>query len=98
MGVEEAISGWVQNSKCAALPTEEPVSTTVSRVSYRECLGGADIVFYRSEDAGHTWPGSPFAQELEEIGLGITNSELAATILIWEFFENHPLQYSRSAE
>jgi polyhydroxybutyrate depolymerase len=92
MGVEEAIGGWVQNNKCAAVPTEGPASTTVSRVSYRECQAAADIVFYRSEDAGHTWPGSPYAQALEERGLGITNSEIAATNLIWEFFEDHPLQ------
>ena len=91
MGVEDAIGGWVQNNKCAGHPTEEHVSTTVTRVSYHGCEGGADIVFYRSEDAGHTWPGSPLAQMLEEMGLGNTNSEVAATNLIWEFFEDHPL-------
>jgi polyhydroxybutyrate depolymerase len=92
MGVEEAISGWIQNNNCEAIPVEELVSETVIRVSYRECQDGADVVFYRSEDGGHTWPGSPYAPTLAEMGMGVTNSEIAATDLIWEFFENHPLQ------
>ena len=92
MGVEDAIGGWVRNNNCAGLPTDEPVSATVSRVSYRGCERGADVVFYRSEDAGHTWPGSPLAKMLEEIGMGITNNDIAATIMIWEFFESHPMQ------
>ena len=92
MGVEEAIGGWIHNNKCADFPVDESASETVSRVSYRECQDGADIVFYRSEDAGHTWPGSPFAQSLDEMGLGITNGEIAATVLIWEFFQSHPMQ------
>ena len=91
MGVEEAVDGWVQNNKCAVPPTDVPASTTVRRISYRECQSGADIVFYRSGDAGHSWPGSPLAKVLQEYGLGITNSEIAETNLIWGFFENHPL-------
>jgi len=46
-------------------------------------------VFYRSDDAGHTWPGSPLAGFLEEMGMGKTNAEIPATKLIWEFFEAH---------
>lgn len=92
VGAEEAIDDWVQNNKCDVIPTEEPASTSVSRVSYRQCRDGADVVFYRSEDGGHTWPGSPYASIFAEMGMGVTNNEVAATSLIWEFFENHPLQ------
>jgi len=46
-------------------------------------------VFYRSDDAGHTWPGSPLAGFLEEMGMGKTNAEIPATKLIWEFFAAH---------
>ena len=91
MGVEDALGGWVTRNGCADNYMEEPVSATVSRLSYSGCEDGADIVFYRSEDAGHTWPGSPAAKALQEYGLGITNSEIPATILIWSFFESHPL-------
>jgi polyhydroxybutyrate depolymerase len=91
MGVEDAIDGWVKKNSCTGEYTEEPVSLTVSRLSYSGCEGGADLVFYRSEDAGHTWPGSPIAETLEELGLGITNDEIPATVLIWKFFESHPI-------
>lgn len=91
MGVEDAIGGWLTRNGCAGEYSEEQVSRTVSRLSYRGCEDGADIVFYRSEDAGHTWPGSPPVEALEELGLGLTNSEIPATVLIWNFFESHPL-------
>jgi len=91
MGVEDALGGWVTRSGCADNYMEEPVSPTVSRLSYSGCEDGADIVFYRSEDAGHTWPGSPAVKALQEMGLGITNSEIPATVWIWNFFESHPL-------
>ncbi|MFK7888402.1 MAG: PHB depolymerase family esterase [Gammaproteobacteria bacterium] len=91
MGVEEALGGWVARASCADRYTQERVATTVSRLSYSGCEDGADIVFYRSEDAGHTWPGSPASEMLTKMGLGITNSEIPATVWIWEFFESHPL-------
>jgi polyhydroxybutyrate depolymerase len=93
MGVEDAIAGWVVSNECMRAPSVDAVSATVDRVSYSNCREGGDIVFYRSDDAGHTWPGSPFANVMkEEWGLGITNDEIAATKLIWAFFESHPLQ------
>jgi polyhydroxybutyrate depolymerase len=91
MGVEDALRGWVTRNACIENYVADPVSATVSRLSYRGCKDGADIVFYRSENAGHTWPGSPAAKALQDYGLGITNSEIPATVLIWNFFESHPL-------
>lgn len=92
MGVEKAIAEWVKNNQCFDSPLAQTVSETVTRVSYQACAGGGDIVFYRSENAGHTWPGSPRAVFFEEIGLGKTNTEVPATKLIWEFFKKHSLQ------
>ena len=91
MGVEDALRGWVRRSGCTDNYVEDQVSPTVSRLTYSDCEDGVDIVFYRSEDAGHTWPGSPGAKVMQEMGFGITNSEIPATDLIWSFFESHPL-------
>jgi polyhydroxybutyrate depolymerase len=90
MGVEDAISGWVKNNQCASTPTVKPVSKMVNLVEYRNCQGGGDVVFYRSEDGGHTWPVAPFADVLEEPGSGLRDSETTATNLIWAFFKSHP--------
>ena len=92
MGVEEALSGWISTNQCTGSPALKAVSDSVIRVSHRNCQSEGDVVFYRSDDAGHTWPGSPLADELEKFGLGKTNMEIPATKLIWEFFKMHPLQ------
>lgn len=91
MGVEDALSGWVKNNKCAMTPVKQPVTSTVTRISYSDCRDGADVEFYQSSDAGHTWPGSPLAERLEEVGMGKTNRDVPATTLIWQFFEAHAL-------
>ena len=91
MGVEDALREWAKSSGCTDNYAEDQVSPTVSRLTYSGCEDGVDIVFYRSEDAGHTWPGSPAAKVMQEMGFGITNSEIPATDLIWNFFESHPL-------
>lgn len=90
-GVESALSHWVTHNECDPSPVEEAVSATVVRISYYGCRDGAEVVFYRSDDAGHTWPGSPAAAELAQLGLGTTNSEIPATRLMWEFFQAHPM-------
>lgn len=92
MGVEEALAGWVSKNQCTGAPVIEAVSDSVTRVSHQNCESKGDIVFYRSDNAGHTWPGSPLADDFEKMGLGKTNTEIPATKLIWEFFKMHPLQ------
>lgn len=95
MGVEKAVSGWVHNNQCSGSPEETAITAEVTRITYRGCRDDAGVVFYRSEDAGHTWPGSPMAGVLEEMGLGKTDADLPATRLIWSFFRHHPLGRGR---
>jgi polyhydroxybutyrate depolymerase len=92
MGVEEAVGGWVRNNQCVELPVEDVITPAVTRLAYKECKDDADVVFYRSQDAGHTWPGSLSAGSLAQMGLGKTNAEVPATGLIWEFFGHHSLR------
>ena len=90
MGVEDALAGWVKNNAC---PTsrEKALSDSVILVDYEACKENADVVFYRSSEAGHTWPGNPIPQKLMQFGLGKTEENLNATALIWQFFKAHPL-------
>jgi len=91
-GVEDAVADWVRHNGCTAASTEEPVNAAVARLSYQDCRGGADVVFYRSEEAGHTWPGAMRAGAAAGRGPAPTGWDIPATRLIWEFFEAHPLR------
>lgn len=90
-GVEEAIAKWVKHNGCVGPPNEKRVTPAVVRVSHHECRDGTSVVFYRSDDAGHTWPGSPAADRILARGGGKTDRDIPATRLIWEFFQDHPL-------
>lgn len=91
MGVEDALDGWIKNNHCSKPAHEDVITAEVTRLSYLNCLQHGDIVFYRSEDAGHTWPGSPKADLMAKYGLGKTDMDIPASELIWQFFVEHPL-------
>lgn len=91
MGVEEALEGWIKNNHCEKPANEQAVTDEVTKVSYLSCQQQGDIVFYRSDIAGHTWPGSPKEADLAKYGLGETDTDIPATELIWQFFAAHPL-------
>jgi polyhydroxybutyrate depolymerase len=77
--VESAIDGWGQHNGCGAR-RERSVAPSVVELAYG---GGrcADVVLYRIEGLGHSWPGAidPARED------GTTNG------LLWAFFESHPL-------
>lgn len=88
LGVEDSIAGWVANNQCDATASETQISEAITRVTYQGCADDGDIVFYRSENAGHTWPGSELHASM---GRAVTNMEISATEIIWEFFKDHPM-------
>ena len=48
--------------------------------------GSGEVVFYRIEGGGHTWPG----RRPDSFYLGPSALSLDANAIIWEFFERHP--------
>lgn len=93
MGIDEALSKWVKNNRCTETDIQK-YSETLVKQRYSGCDDGADILFYKSSIAGHTWPGSSEAEKFIEYGLGATEKQLDATNLIWEFFKKHPKSIS----
>ncbi|QJR79340.1 hypothetical protein CA267_000270 [Alteromonas pelagimontana] len=91
MGVEKAVDGWIKHNGCNPEPEVDKIDSSVTRFTYTECKDNADILFYRSETAGHTWPGSASGEDFAKYGLGKTDEELPATKFIWAFFSTHPL-------
>lgn len=83
--VMDWLAGWVRHDHCRSEETRR-IEPDVTRFSWGDCAGGAEVVHYRIDGAGHTWPG-----ELANSGPGSATQTISATQLMWEFFEEHPL-------
>ncbi|HEX6311855.1 MAG TPA: PHB depolymerase family esterase [Acidimicrobiia bacterium] len=94
--VPEITAAWAERDDCRAKPRRRAVADDVTRVRYR-CPDGADVVLYRVEGGGHTWPGSEFSQAIESV-TGATTFSISANEVMWEFFEQHPLERGADAE
>ena len=78
---------------CEPTPTEQALSANVTAFEYRGCSEGVEAVFYKLDDAGHTWPGSSVSLAISQAsGLGVTNTDVNATELSWELFSRHSLE------
>jgi polyhydroxybutyrate depolymerase len=45
----------------------------------------AEVLYYKIEGGGHTWPGAA-----DVALLGPTTHEIDATAILWDFFKSHP--------
>jgi polyhydroxybutyrate depolymerase len=88
-GVEESVAGWVTTNGCSNPALTDHISSVVTKLNWKNCNDGAEVLFYRIEDGGHTWPGSPIV--LTQFWAGKTNKDVNASQLIWDFFMEHPL-------
>lgn len=63
----------------------EPI---IEKLTDKNSGDGCDVVIYRMEGAGHTWPDSlPY---LPEKLIGRVCRDISGTEVIWEFFWSHP--------
>lgn len=88
--VPETTAAWARRNGCDREPTERRVARDVTRIAYSGCRGGADVQLYRVRGGGHTWPGSPFSQQIAGI-VGRTTMNVDANAVMWRFFRAHPL-------
>lgn len=92
---EEAAAFWTARNGCAgapaveAVPDRDPDDGTATTV---ETYGGEDceVVLYRIEGGGHTWPGSP--KRLPGFIVGRQSKDFEASEAIWDFLSKHTLQ------
>jgi len=63
--------------------------TRVSTESFTGCQDGAEVVLYKVEGGGHTWPGG--LQYSAETVIGKTSRDFDASKVIWQFFKEHPM-------
>jgi polyhydroxybutyrate depolymerase len=87
MGVDEWAQFWAAaNGALAILVTSSlPPDTTIR--TWSGPTPSSDVVFYRIDDGGHTWPGSRFM--LPAMLFGRTSRTFDATRLAWDFLARH---------
>jgi polyhydroxybutyrate depolymerase len=90
--VLEGLLDWVHADGCPAAVRREPVSCAdegivVERFTWGPGRANSEVVFYRFEGGGHTWPGMRPDSPL----LGPAAVSVDANALIMEFFARHPL-------
>lgn len=90
--VVEGLLDWVHANGCPPEPRRDPIpcsdeGITVERFTWGPGRDGTEVVFYRLDGGGHTWPGRP----PDSFFLGPCGLSIDANRLIWEFFERHPL-------
>jgi poly(3-hydroxybutyrate) depolymerase len=70
----------------------EQLGQDVRLTEWTECADDADVDYYRIARGGHTWPGTaPVIADAIEPTLGKTSQTVAASRLMWEFFEDYSL-------
>jgi polyhydroxybutyrate depolymerase len=89
MPVPEVVAAWAGRNGCdaAAGPSEEGVAEDVTRLAF-DCPAGAEVVLYRVEGGGSTWPGAELLREATDV-VGVTTFSVAATEITWSFFTAH---------
>jgi polyhydroxybutyrate depolymerase len=87
--IPEITAAWAKRNGCATEPTETPVAADVTKISF-DCPAGDDVVLYRVQGGGHSWPGSSFSKSVAAV-VGKTTDSISANEIMWEFFQAHPL-------
>jgi len=90
--VLEGLLEWVHANGCGPEYVREPIpcsdeGITIERFTWGAGVAGGEVVFYRLEGGGHTWPG----RVPDSFFLGPSALSLDANAIIWEFFQRHPL-------
>ena len=60
--------------------------STVTLIEYDGCKANTEVLFYRINGGGHTWPGGG------SIGnaFGVQNQDINTSLEIWKFFSQNP--------
>lgn len=89
--VPAAMRKWAKHNQCKA-DDEQRLGKDVLVTQWTECADNADVDYYRIARGGHTWPGAaPLIADAIEPRLGKTTQTVAASRLMWDFFEGYSL-------
>lgn len=84
----EEFAEFASDFGCAQ-PTDTEVTAGISLRRWVDCADGVELGFYTITGGGHTWPGSAATNLIT--ALGVTNMDIDATAVAWQFFERYSL-------
>ncbi|MDP3939696.1 MAG: hypothetical protein Q8R92_16390 [Deltaproteobacteria bacterium] len=87
--VDDSVMTWVRIIGASPTPTSEMKQGSATRYVWGGGRNGSEVVLWRLEGGGHTWPGAK-SMPLSFM-LGDINRDVSANQLMWEFFMKHPL-------
>jgi polyhydroxybutyrate depolymerase len=95
ISTDDSVRKWVEHNGCKHVPTVEELpdadpddKTRTTRFIWSGGKNGTEVVLYKTEGGGHTWPGG--RQYLPKSFVGRVCRDFEATKVIWEFFKAHP--------
>ncbi len=81
------VKDWAERNQCQT-ETPIPQDGEISGTAWTDCSQNADVTFYTIAGGGHSWPGgNPIPAWI----VGKTSQAIDATRVMWQFFEQHPL-------
>jgi polyhydroxybutyrate depolymerase len=95
VAIPKTVTDWAARDGCPATPVETDLpdsdpgdGTRAHLQTFGPCRDGAEVIHYRVEGAGHTWPRGYqyFATGI----VGRMSQDFSANEVIWAFFEKHP--------
>ena len=89
-GTELNLRDWARLDGCRTTPDDHVMGSQVTRQTWPHCDAGTEVVLYRVDGGGHSWPGAPPGG-----GAGLTTEQIDASALIVAFFAAHHLAAPR---
>ncbi|MEW6092992.1 MAG: PHB depolymerase family esterase [Chloroflexota bacterium] len=86
ISVADAIQFWVDFNGCPGEPQRSESGSIIHDV-YAPCQSNTSVELYTVTGGKHAWPGG----EAVNLRMGEPTMEISATILMWEFFLEHPM-------
>ena len=92
---QQAVEYWVELNSCSdsqttPIPNFDPTDgCTVVKYLFPDCDDSSEIVFFRINNGGHTWPGATV--DINPSLYGNTNHDINANHEIWSFVSNYEL-------
>ncbi len=94
LSVDSVLQFWIKRNHCTKpvsstlIPnTDLSDSCTVIKFNYPSCADSSEIIFYKINNGGHTWPGGTFLVSY----IGFTDEDINAGVEMWKFFSTHRL-------
>jgi polyhydroxybutyrate depolymerase len=89
VGVDDWASAWVARDGDDPTPQVTTLGSDTTVRTWHGATSRSDLVFYRVDGAGHTWPGG--SQYLPRFIIGSTTRTFDASEVIWAFLSAHSL-------